>query len=162
MIGEHALLKLLLLVLLLWVCVCVCVCVCMFIYIHIYIYKYVYKSTYISQSLCLSVSLSLSLSLYIYIYIYIYTHINGVVILLGDSHIRYPAYQILKLQFIIVARLQLWSSSAMILWLRVTVIWGTVLQGHSVRKGKNYCSRARPKHSFHICFSWGLSHTRLG
>ena len=49
-------------------------------------------------------------------------------------HIRYPECQIT------VAKLQVWSSKEIILWLWVTMIWETVLKGHSIREIENHCS----------------------
>lgn len=49
--------------------------------------------------------------------------------------LRCPAYQILTLQFITIAKLR--SSNKIILRLWVTTTWGTVLQGHSVREVAN-------------------------
>ena len=42
----------------------------------------------------------------------------------GESYIRYLIYQILTLQFITAAKLQLWSSNEIISWLVVTTTWG--------------------------------------
>ena len=52
-----------------------------------------------------------------------------------------PACQIFTLWFITLAKLQLWSSNKIILWLGVTTLWGTVLKGCSNRKVENHCSR---------------------
>ena len=49
------------------------------------------------------------------------------------------------LWFITVAKLQLWSSNEIILWLGVTTKWETVSKGHSLRKGKNNCSKTMVK-----------------
>jgi hypothetical protein len=40
-----------------------------------------------------------------------------------------------------VAKLQLWSSNKIILWLGVTTTRRTVLKGHSIRKVENHCYR---------------------
>ena len=56
------------------------------------------------------------------------------------SHIRHPAYQIFTLWFISVAKLQLWSSNEVILWLGVTTAWGTVLNGWNIGKAENQWS----------------------
>lgn len=50
------------------------------------------------------------------------------------------AYQIFTLQFIPVAKLQLWSSNKIILWLGVTTTCGTVLKGCSTRKVESHYS----------------------
>ena len=46
-------------------------------------------------------------------------------------------YQIFTLKFIIVAKLELWSSNEMILWLGVSTTWGTELKGCNIGKGGN-------------------------
>ena len=51
--------------------------------------------------------------------------------------------QIFALQFITVAKLQLWSSNKSNFMVGVTTTWGTVLEGHSIRKGENHCSRIK-------------------
>jgi hypothetical protein len=47
-------------------------------------------------------------------------------------------YHIFTLWFIKVAKLQLWSNNEIILWLRVTGRWRTVLKGHSIRDVDKY------------------------
>ena len=47
-------------------------------------------------------------------------------------------YQIFTWRFITVAQLQLWSSCKIILGLGVTMLWGTVLKGCSIRKFVNH------------------------
>ena len=42
------------------------------------------------------------------------------------SHIRYPTYQIFTLWFMTGAELQIWSSSKIISWLGVPIIWETM------------------------------------
>ena len=51
------------------------------------------------------------------------------------SHIRYLHY------VTTVAKLQLWISSEMLLWLGVPTTWGTVLKRHSIRMVEKHCSR---------------------
>ena len=50
------------------------------------------------------------------------------------SHSWYSTYQIFTLKFITVTKLQLWSSSEIILWLWVSTTWGTALKCRSRRK----------------------------
>lgn len=45
------------------------------------------------------------------------------------------------IRFITVARLQLRSSTKIILWLGVTTAWGPAIMCHSVRKVEHHCSR---------------------
>jgi hypothetical protein len=60
------------------------------------------------------------------------------------SHIRYPAYQMFILQFITVAKLQLWNGYKIILWVGgVTTTWGTVLKGYNIRAVENHCAKPR-------------------
>ena len=40
--------------------------------------------------------------------------------------------------FIAAVKLQLWSSKKIIVWLGVTRMWGTVLNGHNIRKVENH------------------------
>lgn len=47
------------------------------------------------------------------------------------------------LQFITTAKLQLWGSNEIMLWLGSHPAWGTALKGGSVRKVGNHCSRAK-------------------
>ena len=53
---------------------------------------------------------------------------------------RYPAYQTFTLWFITVAKVWLWKSKKIILWLGVITTWDTVIKGHSIRKGENRSS----------------------
>lgn len=64
------------------------------------------------------------------------------------SHINYPAHQILTLQFIIAAKLQLWNSNG------VTSAWGTRWKGHGVRKLGNHCSTVTQETNLLECL-WG-------
>jgi hypothetical protein len=50
-------------------------------------------------------------------------------------------YQILTLWFITVAKLQSWNRNGIIFWLRVTTVWGTILEGCSIRKVESCCCR---------------------
>ena len=54
------------------------------------------------------------------------------------------------LQFITVAKLQLWNSKEIILWLGVTTTWGTILKGRSTRKVKNHCLKRRKKQKIRL------------
>lgn len=49
------------------------------------------------------------------------------------------AYQMFTLPFIIMAKLQLWSSNEIILWLGVNITRGTLLKGSRIRKVENHC-----------------------
>ena len=48
-------------------------------------------------------------------------------------------YKIFTLWFTTVAKLQLWISSEILLWLGVHTAWGTVLKGHSIRMVEKHC-----------------------
>ena len=61
---------------------------------------------------------------------------------LQGSHIIYPICQVFTLRFVTVAKLQVWNSNEIILWLKVTTTWGTLLKGCSVRKVESHCLRA--------------------
>lgn len=64
---------------------------------------------------------------------------------LWGLHIRYPVDQVFTLQSITVAKLQLGSSSEVIIWLGgagFTTTKGSVLKGGSSRKAENHCSTA--------------------
>ena len=50
-------------------------------------------------------------------------------------------YKIFTLWLTTVAKLQLWISSEILLWLGVPTTWGTVLKGHSIRMVEKHCSR---------------------
>ena len=58
----------------------------------------------------------------------------------NDFFIRFT-YKIFTLWFTTVAKLQLWISSEILLWLGVPTTWGTVLKGHSIRMVEKHCSR---------------------
>lgn len=60
---------------------------------------------------------------------------------LGSST-RYPANQILALQFLTVAKSQAWSTNKVILWLGLPTTWGTVFKGGNIRKTENHGSNA--------------------
>ena len=59
----------------------------------------------------------------------------------GESHdlFIWIIYKIFTLWFTTVAKLQLWISSEILLWLGVPTTWGTVLKGHSIRKVEKHC-----------------------
>ena len=61
----------------------------------------------------------------------------------GESHglFIWITNKIFTLWFTTVAKLQLWISSEILLWLGVPTTWGTVLKGHSIRMVEKHCSR---------------------
>lgn len=67
---------------------------------------------------------------------------------LWGLRILQPECQMFTSWFLIVAKLQLWSSNNIILWLGVTTMWGTVLIGPSIRVTEKHC----PHHFQHgVC-----------
>lgn len=71
---------------------------------------------------------------------------------------RYPTYQIVTLQFLAVTELQLWSKNIIIVWLGVTAIWRTVLNGCSTRKVENH----HPKERLSQLALWLWKHLNKG
>lgn len=51
------------------------------------------------------------------------------------DHLRASAYQVFKFQFKMVAKLQLWNSNEILLWLGVTTSWRTVFKGLQHEEG---------------------------
>jgi hypothetical protein len=62
---------------------------------------------------------------------------------LWGLHIRYLVYEIFTLWFVTEAKLQLWSSNGIIVWLGVTTTWGTVLKDFSIKKVASHCKKKK-------------------
>lgn len=62
--------------------------------------------------------------------------------------------KVIFLQFIPVAKLQIWNSNKIILWLEVTKTWGTVLKSYSIRKVEHHWNGGISSHCVQEETSW--------